>query len=156
MSNVASFSFSDLEVFSKLQEIQNKSGLIQDLLRDYFKINTKNIEDINNQILSIEDQRKKILDKLELDKNSLITHKEQIQKQTEKIETLNSQTKEKENKVINSIKQNFNDYMKREMLDDELNDYLFRLDNEKGFNFFRFIQDKGFVFEEETINNSEL
>lgn len=136
-------------IFEKLKDVDNASGLITELLENFFKTNLDSLKEIEESLNSIENKRSQIIKNLENENITLLTKKEEIQKQTEFLEKKKEISDKKEFEMIENIKNVFKDFMEREITKEELEDYRFRLKDEKGFNMFRFIEEKGFVFEEE-------
>lgn len=125
----------------KLESEENASGLIASLLFQHYKTSVKSIVEIEERQKEIEEERQKSQEKYSEDYAILENRKQIIKKEVETEE----QTRDKQKKIreekVNNILDFFKEETGREMSKEELSDYLYRLDNEKGFNFWRFMDE---------------
>jgi hypothetical protein len=129
------------ELHEQLLKEENASGLIASLLYQHYKLSVKSISEIEERQKAIEEERKKFQEKYSEDYAILENRKQLIKKEVETEE----QTRERQRKLreekVNNILSFFKEELGREMEKEELSAYLYRLDNEKGFNFFKFIDE---------------
>lgn len=131
------------EINEKLKYEENASGLITELLTKYYNVKIeekktlqdreKEIEEARIQfLLKYEEDKKKLKEKLELERARELTEQQKIErKQNQKIE------------MIKSI-QGFVKYLiNRELTDAELQDYLIGLENGLYVNVASFLEKKG-------------
>lgn len=130
------------ELNEKLRKEENVSLLISQLLEQYYKMNVSKISEIEERQKTIEEERKKFNEKYSDDYATLENRKSLIKKECETEEESKERQRKKREDKINNILSSFKDVMKREMSKEELSDYLYRLENESGFTFYKFIDDK--------------
>jgi hypothetical protein len=141
MSNVQKMISLSFELNEKLKQEENASGLIVSLLEQYYKTNVKSISEIESRQKAIEEERKKFQEKYSEDYATLENRKQLIKKEVESEEESKEKIRRLREEKIKNILDFFSIEMGREMTKEELSDYLYRLDNEKGFNFFTFIDE---------------
>jgi len=129
------------ELNEKLSKEENASFLISKLLNEYYLLNASKIEEIEERQKRIEEERKKFQEKYSTDYAILENRKQIIKKEIETEEQIKERKKKLHEEKINHILDNFKDEIKREMTKEELSEYLYRLENEKGFNFFIYIDE---------------
>jgi len=140
MSNTRMIYISD-ELNEQLKKEENASGLISQLLTQYYKLNVNKIEDIESRQKSIEEERKKFQEKYSEDYAILENRKQIIKKEVETLEQLKERQKQRREEQIKGILDWFKSLVGREMTNEELSNYLFRYDNEPGFNIYKFVDE---------------
>lgn len=129
------------DLHEKLSKEENASGLIVSLLTQYYKLNVKSISEIEERQKAIEEERRKFQEKYSEDYATLENRKQIIKKEVETEEQTKERLKKAREEKINNILSFFKEETGREMEKEELSDYLYRLENESGFNFFKFIDE---------------
>ena len=129
------------ELNEQLKKEENASGLISQLLTQYYKLNVNKIEDIESRQKSIEEERKKFQEKYSEDYAILENRKQIIKKEVETLEQLKERQKQRREEQIKGILDWFKSLVGREMTNEELSNYLFRYDNEPGFNIYKFVDE---------------
>jgi len=129
------------ELDEQLKKEENASGLIAQLLTQYYKLNVNKIEDIETRQKSIEEERKKFQEKYSEDYAILENRKQIIKKEVETLEQLKERQRTRREEQVKSILDWFKSSVGREMTNEELSNYLFRYDNETGFNMYKFVDE---------------
>jgi hypothetical protein len=125
----------------KLSQEENASGLITQLLIEYFKTNVKSISEIEARQEQIEKERKEFVEKYSEDYATLEKRKQVIKQEVETEEQTKERMEKKREAKINNILNLFKDETGKEMSKEELTEYLERFENEKGFNIFKYIDE---------------
>lgn len=129
------------ELHEKLSKEENASGLIASLLYQHYKLSVKSIVEIEERQKSIEEERRKFQEKYSEDYAVLENRKQVIKKEVETEEETREKKRKLREEKINNICAWFKEETGREMEKEELSSYLYRLENEQGFNFFKFIDE---------------
>jgi TPP-dependent 2-oxoacid decarboxylase len=138
------------EINEKLKKEENASLLITRLLTEHYKNSAPDtIEAVEEKLKSVEDKRKEYLDSIEKEETSLINKKELIKQKTEFIEKSKEEIVIKEIERLENIKKSFFEFLGRDITNEEMDDYLRRIDTEPGFNMYVFIDEKESKPEEE-------
>lgn len=122
------------EIKVRLEKEKNQSGLISNLLKEYFGNEddpeilrlkrTELIDNLNSRIKQIDYQ----IEIKERERDSVLLTKDLQNK--------------RHNDLMDNIKKNFKGEMKRDMTDEELEEFMNRWENDSEFNLFKFIDEK--------------
>lgn len=142
MGNVQKMISLSYELNEQLKKEENASGLISELLTQYYRLNVNKIEDIEARQKEIESERQKFTEKYSDDFATLEKRKQLIKKEVETLEQLKERQKKRREEQVKSILDWFKSLMDREMSNEELSEYLLRYDTEPGFNMYKFVDEK--------------
>lgn len=140
MANTRMIYISD-ELNEKLSKEENASLLISKLLNDYYRLNVSKLDEIEERQKEIDEKRRKFNEQFSEEYATLETRKQVIKKERESEEEIKARQKRKREEQINNILGFFKDLMGRDITKEELSDYLFRFENETGFNMYKFVDE---------------
>lgn len=137
------------ELNLKLKEEENASALIVRLLNKYYEIENKESPgEIEKKIETLKRKQEEFIKSISADVGQLTTKKVLVEKQIETVEETQAKNEKKENDKKDYVRKTFIEFMKREITEEELNEYFNRLLNEGGFNMFKFLEEKGYKYPE--------
>ena len=134
------------EVNNKLKTEENASALITKLLIQHYKYNIDSIDELKERLDVLNKNKQELLSNLDMEQEQIIAKKEILEKQ---IELTIKEKEDKEKKTLakeESIMKTFKDFAGRDITREELNEYQERLIFEKGFNLFRYLDEKGITY----------
>lgn len=128
-------------LYEKLSKEGNASELISSLLETHYKFNLKKVDDIESTQRKIEEERKAFIEKYSEDYALLEKQKVIIKQKEDTIQEQEAKIKNKRQELINNINLSFLGETGRNMTEQEVKEYLWRWDNETGFNFFKYMEE---------------
>lgn len=129
------------ELFDLLKLENNASKLISSLLFDYYKANKENEQDLDKELEILKQKRINALKVIEEEEKKIHFRKEIIEKQREVEVKAQEVNQAKEDEKLKNIKLTFLEETGREMSEEEIAEFLDRIDKERGFNLFYYIQE---------------
>jgi hypothetical protein len=145
------------EIIFKLKDEENASALIEKLLRDYYKFNVKNLEDVNQRLNQIKELRNNEIERKETEIEKLTRVKIQIEKQEQDKQEQEERAKRKKEEWKQSFFNNFRDLTGKEATEDIYSEYLEMWGKGiKGFNIWKFLIEKGLLEDQEEIKSEEV
>ena len=110
-------------LIEKVEEIQNFSGLITNLLTQYFE-EQKFKNDVDQEFQKFQIKAEKVVNGLKEEEARLLQKKEQMEKEQIEVQISEEQKKEKRQKLINSIINSAKELFNADILEEEAREYL--------------------------------
>lgn len=122
------------EIKVRLEKEKNQSGLISNLLKEYFG------NEDDPEILRL--KRTELIDNLNLRIKQIDYQIEIKERERDSVLLTKELQNKRHNDLMDNIKKNFKGEMKRDMTDEELEEFMNRWENDSEFNLFKFIDEK--------------
>jgi len=131
------------EMFNKVRGEENASALIDRLLRNHFKFDKLNLEEINNKINSSKELIVKNTETIESEIEKLERLKGKIESEEKERLDLEERYKTKEGKFRDNFLRNYKEITNKEATEEQFIKFKSEWDKgEKGFNIFKFIEEE--------------